>query len=243
MKMTKLTLNADGQHLPGKPKDKVTGIVVEVDMLDSEKTPHRTAEVSLTSRGEAQLRFDKAYDATPQSKLGKAYAKALETKEEGGQRVQFNVYVPAKEGRKEVLLGVARCSLEKLVNRGKDHVGSLTLEGDKGLVLGSLECSVEGVDVLTKQTADEAELLQPIRTTHRISVDVSKLTLDARVVLPRKNFVVVEILFPQGAATASSKPLHPDTRNACAIAMREEFAPTPGSKLALALAARLAYCL
>ena len=79
VKMSKLILNADGQHLPinrGRRKEKVTSVVVEVDMLDSEKTPQRTAAITLGRTGKMSLSFDKVYDATPESKLAKKFVAA-----------------------------------------------------------------------------------------------------------------------------------------------------------------------
>ena len=127
----------------------MTGVVVEVDMLDSEKTPHRTPAAKVGSRGLTTLVFDKAYDAAPSSKLAKAYAKALETKEEDSE-VQFVVYSHDKDGN-DVELGIARCSLESIVNKGRDFDSALEVRNSKGTVLGELACSVGALAAFGKE--------------------------------------------------------------------------------------------
>ena len=54
MQREKLVLKAEGQQVPGKPKEKVSNVVVEVDMLDSEKEPSRTQHVKV-ARGGARM--------------------------------------------------------------------------------------------------------------------------------------------------------------------------------------------
>ena len=102
----------------------VGSVVVEVDMLDSEKDPFRTGQLKVGRGGAVSVNVGREYDAGERSKLGKAFAKALESPSEEDSEVQFVVYGQAKD-EKEVELGVARCSLERLVNKGKDHDGVL----------------------------------------------------------------------------------------------------------------------
>ena len=86
VKMTKLTLNADGQHLPGKPKDKVTGVVVEVDMLDSEKTPHRTPAAKVGSRGLSTFALRQGLRRSAIEQAGEGVREGAGDEGGGGQR-------------------------------------------------------------------------------------------------------------------------------------------------------------
>ena len=148
MKVSKLVLKGEGLQVPGKPKEEVGSVLVEVDMLDSEKEPSRSQHAKVGRGGTASLSFDRAYEADEKSKLGKAFAKALESTEEEDSEVQLVVYALDKDV-KEVELGVARCSLERLVNKGKDHDGVLEVM-QKGVVVGELTCSIAAVAALGK---------------------------------------------------------------------------------------------
>ena len=55
--------------------------------------------------------------------------------------MQFVVYSHDKDGN-DVELGIARCSLESIVNKGRDYDGALEVRNSKGAVVGELACSV-----------------------------------------------------------------------------------------------------
>ena len=156
VKMTKLALNTDGQHLPGKPRRRWPGWWSRsICCFREDAAPH--TELKVGRNGLVSMTFDRAYDATPSSKLSKAYDKALETKEEEDSEVQF-VVLAVQDGKDaEVEIGVARCSLESIVKRARDHAGVLEVRNSKGVVVGELTCSVAALAAFGKEAPDEKE--------------------------------------------------------------------------------------
>ncbi|KAL1524540.1 hypothetical protein AB1Y20_019432, partial [Prymnesium parvum] len=230
VKLSKLTLNGEGQRLLGAAKSK--SVEVEVDMLGSEKVPSRTAAAKVGRGGVVSLSFEKRYEAGPESKLGKAFEAARTSGNATDADVLFVVLVVDVDVS-ESQLAVSSCNLERLVSTGKDHVGVLPLLSGTGVILGELDCIISSVMSLSRlDFVDPA--FEHIGSSHKIVIDVRTLTL-RKSKLGKRSYLFVELHFPYGSALASSNRSQLSTSNAIEFDFQQNFEPTPGSVLARAL--------
>ena len=94
-------------------------------------------------------RFRRSFPVTDETPLGKAFDAALDTAEPEDSEIQL-VVLGVDHAGMERELGTARISLETLVARGTDFLGSLpiTSSGTAGGACGELRCEVGGIACL-----------------------------------------------------------------------------------------------
>ena len=93
-------------------------------------------------------------------------------------------------------LGIARCSLESIVNHGRDYDGALEVCNSKGTVVGELACSVgalaafgvkeepvtsrrRGAEARTESAAGSRRSAAVSEPLPEVTVKMTKLTLNA----------------------------------------------------------------
>ena len=94
----KVSVKLDALKLDSPPRG--ANVIVEVDMLASEKTPLRSEAVTQRS-GPLTFAFDHSYDASKGSVLHEAIMKALESEDDEDSEIQFSVLVSKDGDEKE----------------------------------------------------------------------------------------------------------------------------------------------
>ena len=145
--------DAMGAREPGcataHPPHCVVASQVLVDMLDIETGPLPGSASKALKDGEVRrLDFEKEYDASEGSSLRKAISKAFESEEESDSEIQFVVRAVEAQGGKEVEVGMAALSLERLLDEKKDHSGVLRVLDSKDKEVGKLTCEVSALAAL-----------------------------------------------------------------------------------------------
>ena len=250
-----------GLTLTGEPV--AASVVVEVDMPGDEE-PVRSKTVPLKKGGKAgPLGFDQAYDAGPTSSLLGALVDAMETAEKADSEVHFIVL---GMGKSEAELGVAKLSLEDILEKGKDLTGAslpIRAGGGSGEQVGELSLSVSALAAMraVKKAADgepdEAaatprEAAKPASATPQkkssgpppepdtLGVYISGLSLHAAALGPKPKVppirATVTVL---GLEPQASPPLKVDRELKAASSFYAHFGCDAKSRLRKAMAAQL----
>ena len=175
-------------------------------MLDSEKEPSRSAPKALADGEVHRLGFEKQDDASEGSGLRKAIGTSFESEREDDSEIQFVVWAVAAKGGKEVEVGMARLSLERMLDEKKDHSGTLRVLDSDDKEVGKLTCEVSALTAL--QQIDAAT-----DASKAIRIEVAELRLADGARVGDKPVRLTVGLF--GEADVQSKPVAPDASNAC----------------------------
>ena len=171
-------------HKPPKSGRRNSNVFVLVDVLGVSEA--RTSAKQPASDGTASLGFRQSFATVANGELHSAILRALKSDEKEDSEVQFVVMAvdaSTKGQEKETEIGVARCSLEQVLQSGSDLAAKkLPIKDKKGLEIGQLTTSVSALAALRQIeplvakdppiTVEVVELRQPPRTASSTWVSV-----------------------------------------------------------------------
>ena len=212
-------------------------LVVEVDMLESEKAPACPA-AALKSGGLATFDFEKQYDASEGSALRKAISVAFESEREDDSEIQFAVRAVEAQGGKEVEVGMAVLSLERMLDDKKDHSGTLEILDDKNKLVGKLTCEVTALTAL--QEIDDADAASASSAPPKLALEISQLKVNAAGLKVHKlrsgaAYSVEVDLLGVDALVERTKKETASSQNACTFKYAKSHDAGPGSALQSAI--------
>ena len=212
-------------------------LVVEVDMLESEKAAACPA-AALKSGGLATFDFEKQYDASDGSALRKAISLAFESEREDDSEIQFAVRAVEAQGGKEVEVGMAVLSLERMLDEKKDHSGTLEILDDKNKLVGKLTCEVTALTAL--QQIDDEDAASASSAPAKLALEISQLKVNAAGLKVHKlrsgaAYSVEVDLLGVDALVERTKKETASSQHACTFKYAKSHDAGPGSALQSAI--------
>ena len=212
-------------------------LVVEVDMLESEKAP-ACPTAALKSGGLATFDFEKQYDASDGSALRKAIGAAFESEREDDSEIQFAVRAVEAQGGKEVDVGMAVLSLERMLDDKKDHSGTLEILDDKNKLVGKLTCEVTALTAL--QQIDDEDAASASSAPPKLALEISQLKVNEAGLKVHKlrsgaAYSVEVDLLGVDALVERTKKQTASSQNACIFKYAKSHDAGPGSALQSAI--------